>query len=154
MPISPALALTYPGICCGPSRALIELKLIIEPPPCAAISGALAWAAKNAASRLIAIQSRHACGLISLGLWRMSLAALFTKTLMAVRSWACLIACCRASVSVTSTWKNCGKLSSSCTNSVAAVVFKSAKATRAPWAQKARTMAAPIPVAPPVMNMP
>src|SRR5215217_4946323 len=60
--------------------ALIDPRLMIEPPPASRIISATAWAAKKWCRRLTAIRSSHRARSISATLSRWSFAALLTST--------------------------------------------------------------------------
>src|SRR5437868_5014168 len=91
----------------GPRSALMEARLMIDPPPAAAMPGWTARAARRVGARLTAGRSRHAAASVSSAAWRVSSATLLISTRVGpVAAAAALTDDARAWASRTSTAEN------------------------------------------------
>src|SRR3954447_8116309 len=136
--------------------ALIEPRLMIDPPPASRIISATAWAAKKWWRTLTAMRSSHSAWSMSATRSRWSLAALLTSTRIGPSRFSQrMIACCRArtfrtlhSANITS--RPASNSSRSSASPLSASM--STNATRASCAASWATNSAPRPDAPPLTN--
>jgi hypothetical protein len=139
------------------SFQLTEPKLTIEPPPAAFMSVLTFLAAKNWCFRFTAMPLSQLSGVVSSILWRWSLAALFSSTVIGPRRPRIMsIAASSFAMSVMSACTNSGGVFAPGVNRLTSAsafgTSMSTKPTRAPCATNCSTSVSPMPVEPPVIN--
>ena len=139
------------------SWKLTEPKLMIEPPPAAFMSALTFLAAKNWCFRFTATPASQLCGVVSSILWRWSLAALLSSTVIGPkRRRTVSIAASSCAMSVMSVGTNSGVVLAPAARRLASAsplaTSMSTKPTRAPWATNCSTSVSPMPVEPPVIS--